>query len=244
MPTRSGLEYLLHLTIDYIMSVSDNDAYNVGPRTVLVVYAVGQTQYMKLLLDDIYDVEKQLMVDEAYELIVCPMSLLTKQMMNGYHIAKCDALEEAIKPHDADIFFRGSDGIDIAVGREQSEQKASVRQFTIATLSNDALKILVKVHGFKVKRSDGESSGSDESASNDSQKDDAIKFTGRYNASQFVQTRTSISKAAVKRKPTIKKEQQEADDEKGEAYSMEDRLNSKDFHQIASIKLASRDETP
>jgi hypothetical protein len=30
----------------------------------------------------------------------------------------------------------------------------------------------------------------------------------------------------------------------GEAYSMEDLLNSKDFHQIASIKLASLDETP
>jgi hypothetical protein len=91
--------------------------------------------------------------------------------------------------------------------------------------------------------SDGESSVSDENASIDNRKDDAIKFTGRYNASQFVRTRTSISKSSVKRKPTIKKDKQEADDDKGEAYSMEDRLNSKDFHQIASIKLASRDET-
>jgi hypothetical protein len=70
MPTRSGLEYLLPRTIDPNMSVSDNDTYNVGPRTVLVAYAVGQTQYTELLLDDIYDVDKQLMMEEAHELIV------------------------------------------------------------------------------------------------------------------------------------------------------------------------------
>jgi hypothetical protein len=138
MPTRSGIEYLLPRTIDYNMSVSDNDTDNVGPQTRLVVYAVGQTQYTKLLLDDIYDVDKQLMMEEAYKLSVRPMSLSTKQMMNRYHSAKCDALEEAIKRQDADIYLRGSDGIDIAVGRAQSELQASVRQFTIANLSNDA----------------------------------------------------------------------------------------------------------
>jgi hypothetical protein len=154
-------------------------------------------------------------------------------MMNEYHIAKCDALEEAIKCQDADTYLRRSDGSDVAVGRAQSELQASVRQFTIATLSNDALQIIVKVYGFKVKRSNDESSGSDESASTDSQKDDVIKFTRRYNASQFVRTCTTISKAAVKRTPTINKDKQEADDENGDAYSMEDRLNSKDFNQIS-----------
>jgi hypothetical protein len=59
-----------------------------------------------------------------------------------------------------------------------------------------------------------------------------------------VRTRTTISKAAVKKKPVIKREKEEQDDEKGKAYSMEDCLNSKDFHHIASIKLTSRDETP
>jgi hypothetical protein len=57
-------------------------------------------------------------------------------------------------------------------------------------------------------------------------------------------THTSISKAAIKNKPSIKKKKEDADEEKGEAYSMEDRLNSKDFHKIASIKLSSREETP
>jgi hypothetical protein len=110
MPTRSGLEYLLPRTIYYNMSVSDNDAYNFGPRTVYVVYAVGQTQYTKLILDDIYYVDKQIMVDEAYELIVRPMSMLTKQMVNGYHSSKFDSLEEAIKRQDADIYLHESDG--------------------------------------------------------------------------------------------------------------------------------------
>jgi hypothetical protein len=36
----------------------------------------------------------------------------------------------------------------------------------------------------------------------------------------------------------------EADDEKGEMFSIEDRLNSKDFHKTISIKLTSPDETP
>jgi hypothetical protein len=172
------------------------------------------------------------------------MSLLIKQMMSGYHSAKYDSLEEAIGRQDADIYLRGSDGIDIAAGRTQRELQASIRQLAIATLSNDALQIVVHIYGFKAKRNDGESSGSDDNSSNDSQKGDAIKFTGRYNATQFVRRRTSISKSDVKRKRTIKKEEEEADDEKGESYSMEDRLNSKDFHRIDSIKLASRDETP
>jgi hypothetical protein len=58
-----------------------------------------------------------------------------------------------------------------------------------------------------------------------------------------VRTRTTISKAAVKKKPVIKRDKEETDAEKGEACSMEDRLDSKDFHHIASIKLTSRDET-
>jgi hypothetical protein len=71
-----------------------------------------------------------------------------------------------------------------------------------------------------------------------------VKFTGRYNATQFVRTRTTISKAFVKKKPMVKKEKEGAEVEKGEAYSMEDSLNSKDFHRIVSIKVASREETP
>jgi hypothetical protein len=48
----------------------------IGHRIVLVVCAVGQTRYTKLLLHDIYDVDRKLMVDEAYELIVRPMAML------------------------------------------------------------------------------------------------------------------------------------------------------------------------
>jgi hypothetical protein len=38
----------------------------------------------------------------------------TKQMINGKSYAKYTASEEAIKCRDADIYLRGSDGIDIA----------------------------------------------------------------------------------------------------------------------------------
>jgi hypothetical protein len=89
---------------------------NIDRRTVLVVYTVGQTPYMKLLLEDIYDADKKLTVHNAYDLIIGLMVLLTKQMMNGHNNAKCDALEEAIKRRDVEIYLRGSDGIDIAMG--------------------------------------------------------------------------------------------------------------------------------
>jgi hypothetical protein len=225
------------------MSDLGNDI--IGPRTVLVMYAVGQTHFSKLLLQDIYNVESQSMEHNAYDMIIGPMTLLSKQMMVGQNNAKCTALDEVIQRHDVDIYLRASDGIDIAVGRGQSGLQASVRQFTIATLSDGLLQIVIKVHGFKAKRNPNSSSDSEEeSTSNDSDQDEAIKFTGRYNATQFVRTRTTISKAAVKPKPSVKKEKEEADEEKGEAFSMEDRLNSKDFHNIASIKLASREETP
>jgi hypothetical protein len=104
---------------------------------------------------------------------------------------------------------------------------------------------VIKVHGFKAKRNPSSLSDSEEeSACNDSDQDEVVKFTGRYNATQFVRTHTTISKAAVKFKPAIKKEKEKADEEKGEAFSMEYHLNSKDFHKIVSIKLASREETP
>jgi hypothetical protein len=147
----------------------------------------------------------------AYDLIMGPMALLTKQMMNGKNNAKYVALEEAIKRRDADIYLRGSDRIDIAVGRSQSELQASARQFAIATLTSTSIQIVVKMHGFKENRGTDESSDADEDRSTDSDDEEAIKFTGRYDAKQFVHIRTSISKAAVKKKPSIKREKEEAD---------------------------------
>jgi hypothetical protein len=177
-------------------------------------------------------------------LITGPMELLTKKMMNDHNNAKCVALEEAIKHRDVDIYLRGTDGIDIAVGCAQSELQDSARQFTIAILSNASLQVVVKVNQIKAKRGTSKSSDTDDSVSNYSQNDEAVKFTGRCNATQFLRTRTTISKSTVKNKPSIKRVKEEADDEKGEAYSMEDRLNSKGFHEISSIKLTSREETP
>jgi hypothetical protein len=225
--------------------MSDLGDDTIGPRTVLVMYAAGQTQFSKLLLQDIYNVESQSMERNAYDMITGPMALLSNQMVVVQNNATCTALDEAIQRHDVDIYLRGSDGIDIADGRGQSGLQASARQFTIATLSNGLLQIVIKVHGFKAKRNPNISSDSEEeSTRNDSDQDEAVKFTGRYNATQFVRTCTTISKAAVKPKPSVKKEKEEADEKKGESFSMEDRLNSNDFHKIASIKLASREETP
>jgi hypothetical protein len=250
MPTRSGREYLLGPTsnrhfsiprIDHIMSDLGSGAFNDGPRMVLVVYAVGKTQYTKLLLEDIYDADKQFLKHNAHDLIIVPMSLLTNHMMNGKNYAKYAALGEAIKRWDADTYLRGSDGIDMAVGRTQSELEAPVKQFTITTLSNALLQIVVKIDRFKAKRSGSVSSHTEDSEFGNSDKDEAVKFTGRYNATQCVRTCTMITNAAVKKKPMIKKEKEGAEDEKGEAYSMEDHLNSKEFHMIVSIKLASRE---
>jgi hypothetical protein len=71
-----------------------------------------------------------------------------------------------------------------------------------------------------------------------------VKFTCKYNVTQFVHTHTVIPKSAVKKEISVKQEKIYADDEKGELFSMEDMSNSKDFHQIGSITLTSRNETP
>jgi hypothetical protein len=90
MPTRSGYEYLLARqsvpSIDRNMSGFENDP--IGPRTVLVMYEVGQTQFSKLLLQDIYNVESQIMERDAYGMIIGPMALLSNQMMIGQNNAK------------------------------------------------------------------------------------------------------------------------------------------------------------
>jgi hypothetical protein len=70
MPTKSGSDYLLGPTstrhfsiprIDHTTSDLGSAAFSDGPRTVPVMYAVGETQYTKLLLEDIYDADKQLL---------------------------------------------------------------------------------------------------------------------------------------------------------------------------------------
>jgi hypothetical protein len=167
MTTRSGLEYLLTInthndTTSNHRTMSDSDdAAESMTRTVLVTYAVGEIQHIERLLSDIYDADNQLVEHNAYDLIMGPMALLTKQMMNGKNNAKYIALEEAIKRRDADIYLRGSDRIDIAVGRSQSELQASARQLTIATLTSTSIQIVVKMHGFKANRGTDESSDVD-----------------------------------------------------------------------------------
>jgi hypothetical protein len=94
MPTRIGLEYLLtinarHDTTSNHRTMSDSDAVAESmTRTVIVTYAVGEIQHTKLLLSDVYDAENQFVEHNAYDLIMGPMALLTKQMMNGKNNAK------------------------------------------------------------------------------------------------------------------------------------------------------------
>jgi hypothetical protein len=51
-------------------------------RAVLVVYAVFVTQYLKLLLEDVFDVDTGTMAYNAYDVIASPMSVLSRHMMN------------------------------------------------------------------------------------------------------------------------------------------------------------------
>jgi hypothetical protein len=120
-----------------------------------------------------------------------------------------------------------------------------VKKFIIDNLSAAPLHIIVKVHGFKQKIvKGGHSSSSDDGSSDGSESASPVKFTGRFNTAKVVQTRTVISKSAVKNKVTINAEVGEVNEDKGEVFYMEGRLNSKYFHKIASIKLTSREDTP
>jgi hypothetical protein len=106
---------------------------------VWVVYAAGATPYVKLLLEDVLDVDTGTMAYNSYDVIVLPMSVLAKQMINGQHNAKYTALIEAIHRKDVDMYMRGTDDINISVGRSQEDIEAPVWQFFIATLSDPPL---------------------------------------------------------------------------------------------------------
>jgi hypothetical protein len=82
-----------------------------------VEYAIGETQYTQLLLADIFDVEGEVLVSTAYDTVMTPMPLLTKQLLNRQSNTKCMALIEAIQRKDTDLYLRGEDGIGIALGR-------------------------------------------------------------------------------------------------------------------------------
>jgi hypothetical protein len=214
---------------------------------VLVVYAIGVTQYTKLLLEYIFDVTTSIMAYDAYNVITLPMMALSNHMMNGQTNAKHTALGEAVHRKNVDVYLRGTYDIDIAVGRSQEDLEASVKQFVIAALSDSTLCIVVKIHGFKPKRIKCDVSDSNNSNSDRSESEESVKFTGKYNAAQFIRTCAVIPILAVKNKIFVKQEKYEADEAdegKGEVFSMEDRLKSKDFQMITSINLASREETP
>jgi hypothetical protein len=184
------------------------------------------------------------MAYDAYDVITLPMTALSKQMMNGQPNAKHTALGEAIHRKDVDVYRWGTDDINIALGRSQEDLEASVKQLIIATLYDVPRRIVMKIHGLKPTLIKGGVSDSDGSNSDKSESDEPVKFTGKYNAAQFIPTHTVILWSAVKNKVSVKREKDEADEGKGEAFSMEDRPNSKDFRMIARIKLAAREETP
>jgi hypothetical protein len=83
---------------------------------VLVVHATGATQYMNLLLEDVFDVDTGTMAYDAYIVIVSPMPVLAKYMINGKPNTKYTTLVEAICRKDVDMYLRGTDDINIAVG--------------------------------------------------------------------------------------------------------------------------------
>jgi hypothetical protein len=113
------------------------------------------------------------------------------------------------------------------------------KQFGITTLSDSPLRVVVKVHGFKPKQVKGESSDIDDSTSIKSEYDALVKFTDKYKTKQCVRTHKTIHKYSVKKKVSLKQEKMEADDEKGDFFSIEDLLNSKEFHKTICIKLTS-----
>jgi hypothetical protein len=205
MLTLSGKRFLINPiptfnSNEYETMIFPGDWTKPKNRKVLAVYAAGATHYTKLLLEDVFDVDTVNMAYDAYNVMVSPMTTLAKQMMNGQTNAKYTALVEAIHRRDVDMYLRGITDIDIAVGRSQEELEASVKIFFIATLSYSPLCIVVKVHGFKPKRVKGDSSDNDDSSSVTSVNDAPVKFTSKYNATQFVHTQTVIPRYAVKKK--------------------------------------------
>jgi NO-binding membrane sensor protein with MHYT domain len=64
-------------------------------HTILAEYAICMMHYTKLLLDDVFDLDHQMVQHNTYTIIVTLMVLLVKQMINGQPNATYVALVEA-----------------------------------------------------------------------------------------------------------------------------------------------------
>jgi hypothetical protein len=107
------------------MNNATTTATTMSPLWILLVeYAIGETQYTHLLLADVFDVEGAVLEPTSYDDVMTPMSLLTKQLMNGKSNANYVALIEAIQQKDADLYVRGEDEIGIILGRTQEEMES------------------------------------------------------------------------------------------------------------------------
>jgi hypothetical protein len=172
----------------------------------VVEYVVGINQFTKLLLEGIFDESIEELRDDAYSTVIESMVTKTNHMMNGQLNVKYTALVEEIKHQDVDIYLRDPDDIESASGCSQTELANSHKKFIIVMLSGGPLVVVARVHGFGTRRCSGSSSDTDGSVSSvGNQAHLTTKYAGRYSMSQFVATRTIISKSAVKKKMVIKK---------------------------------------
>jgi hypothetical protein len=143
-------------------------------------------------------------------------------------MSQVEALGEAMSRDDAVISLRRNDGIEIKLGSDQTQLETTKRQLKIAALGAGEIQLIVRIKGFPARSDVSSDETSDE------------KFTAKHSMTQFVHTHHVVLRSALPIKAEVKTENKDSSDE---AFSMEERINAKNFHKIDSIKLTSRSET-
>jgi hypothetical protein len=135
--------------------------------------------------------------------------------------------------------LRRKDVIEINLGHSQEQMERTKKQYKIAALTQSEIQMVISVKGFDTTAPIG---GPDIKPDVDAYP--AWMFPSKYNMSQFVTSRHVVPKSAIVKK-TVKTESQEEVAKKkiGEAYSMEERMNPKEFQRTSSVKLTSRGGT-
>jgi hypothetical protein len=232
MATRSGASY-------NNMSDGSITSERGVATTILITYAIGTTQHYPILLEDVYNMDTGKLVDDVMSVVIEPIDVLQADMVEGWTDGKVEALGEALSRGDMRVVLRRKDGIEINLGHSQEQMERTKKQYKIAAMTQSEIQMVISVKGFDTTAPIG---GPDIKPDVDTYP--ARMFPSKYNMSQFVTSRHVVPKSAIV-KQTVKTESQEEDARKeiGEAYSMEERMNPKEFQRTSSVKLTSRGDT-
>jgi hypothetical protein len=218
--TRSGITYGIDTTSNEIPSIYDPINSSVLP--VYIHYALGHGAKIAVALNDIYNPKSGQVADNVFEMLKNKLLRHGASITKGWIVSIQDGLTEALKRNDLCIHAKLGASDELLLGTSQEHIVDSGIVFKMAYSSTAPLLIIVRVDGFV------ENAPADPDSA-------ATPFSMRHNTSQFLAPRIVI------KLPTGDVDNAGNPTEE-EVYSMEPKLNAKDFMKAESINMRDMGE--